>query len=219
VSPPPASRRRPNLWLAVIVTTVACWVVGGLLLWVTGVFPRRAPAAPSRPPVTTTAAPSTPTPDLPPGPEQYRDRHGRFVCRVPAGWQVEEDVGDSRSKVRFFRGQEEIRVIAQPSDQPDLGEADRAAAVAVFRDIARQAGATNLAERELQTAWRELYGLRLLQVDLELDQPGFLWMRQVKFRRAGVDHTIAAYAGSPAAREEVRRVLEGYLAGYQAGDR
>ncbi len=146
----------------------------------------------------------------------YADPKGRFVCAVPAGWRVEEDSADPRSKVALVMGNEEIRVIAQPAVLAELEEADRTAAVQAFHRTIEQTRAGGASGRLLETRWREVRGVKALEVEVEVGAPRYFWMRQVRFRQGGADHTVALYVGSPEQREPLTALFESFLSSYRS---
>ncbi len=145
-------------------------------------------------------------------PPIYADAKGRFACAVPAGWRVEEMPDSARSKVAFVDGSDEIRVIAQLAEAASLTEADRTAVVQAFHTTIARAGTGRL----LDTGWREVGQTKALQVEVEVDAPRYFWMRQVKFRQNGVDHTVALYVGAPERREQMTSLFEKFLQSYRS---
>jgi len=190
-----AGRSHRGMWLG--VTVVASIVSAGVSFFLASRLPEQAVEL---------AAPATAVASLPAmaTSQHYRDPHGRFVCEVPAGWRIESATGDGRSKVNFGWGNDEIRVIAQPARAATVTETERAE---VLRAVA-QWGALR------GTSWRTVGAARAWQLELETPAPEALWVRMVKFREAGMDHTVALYVAAGSPREKLAGQFEEFLRQY-----
>lgn len=205
---------RKRIWISLAVAD--CLVMMWLVYFVAG--HRWNPLRPDGPPAVAEIQPSlaaepnhsSAAPDA-----DYRDSKGRFTCELPVGWQVLEDRGDARSKVRFVSGEDEMRVIVQAIDSTELQETDRQAALEVFNETIERARAAGADGKLLAAEWRTLGATRALQIELEMRPPEFLWMRQLKFRQAGLDHTLALYVATPERRNELAEVFERFLQSYR----
>lgn len=198
------------LWVSLIIMDLA------VLVWVVPfVVRKRWQEVQASPPPT--AAVSRAAVGAAPAPAAtYRDSHGRFACTIPGGWTVIEDRGDSRSKVRFVSGGDEIRVIAQEAESAKLEEADRQAVSQSVGDLLDRARASGIEGRLVRTEWRPFGGGRALQIEIEMRPPGYLWMRQLKFRAQGLDHTVALCIAAPERRAVLLHVFDRFLETYQA---
>lgn len=151
-----------------------------------------------------------------PVPVAYRDPHGRFVCSVPVGWQVVAATESARSNVRLVGDNgDEIRVIAQPAAAAALTEEDRQTAIKVFGEALERARLAGGAGQLVGVRWRQIDAQRVLEIELEMRLPEYLWMRQMKWRSHGIDHTLAAYAGAAERQADLATRFEDFLQRYR----
>ena len=178
----PAPRRSGKLpWMVVGVIVIPALVVWGYLTWsgtkettppVPAVKSSPAPATPStvimEPPLVTPArelSQSVAQAAATPWGTEYRDPHGRFVCRIPPGWQAEETGSADESKIRFFSGRDSLYVISHGSSWPSL---DRGQQGTVERDLFMRMRILNpdgLYGNLLSSLWRTMEGAPALQME------------------------------------------------------
>ena len=197
------------LWTALVIVDLAflCWL---------GSYVRRKHSRELSPASAPHAVAARLPPAAPAATPTYRDPHARFTCRVPDGWTIVEDHGDPRSKVRFVSGDDEIRVIAQETGAAALVETDRQVVLQSFGELIERARETGAQGRVVGSEWRSLGPHRALQTDIEMRPPDYLWMRQVKFRAQGLDHTVALCVAVPERRAALGAVFDRFLETYQS---
>jgi hypothetical protein len=156
------------------------------------------------------AGTASPTPAVESMWDTYSDPTGRFTCRVPPGWETDEDRQDLRSKVRFFQGGNEIRVITRDTSRHVLDESHRREMMAVMeRNVKAIRGQGGVAALR-SVGWRAMEGERGLQVDIDVKAPPVV-QRQVKYKKGGWDHCVGLYAQETARREELLGLFERFL--------
>lgn len=147
------------------------------------------------------------------GPEgqRYSDKSGRFQCQIPAGWTVhgygshvlasqskKSETWAYVSKLKISSGNDEIRVIARPTTQHTLDDSDKSEMKSVVENIlnaVRKQGGSG----ELQDVkFVKVRGEDALENTLEISRPAYRWVRQVKFKKNGLDTTLGLYVSTQA---------------------
>lgn len=170
---------------------------------------------PSTPVEVAVASPPAPAPRREEAQERYTDPEGRFTCDVPRGWTIEAHTDETRSRVKFVSGNDEIRVMSYGADWPplrdqDLSEAEKTIASMLRLDIEGGEYAQVL-ERRL----REVEGVAALQLRLKLAVGAAEWQLCVLlFRNRGREHLVTLYVRSPEQEEYLHVVFDQFLAGF-----
>jgi hypothetical protein len=159
----------------------------------------------------------------------YSDKSGQFQCQIPAGWTVcgygshvladqgkESETWAYVSKLKTYSGNDEIRVTARPTTRHTLDESDKSEMKSVVENIlnsVRKQGGSG----ELQDVkFVKVRGEDALENTLEISRPNYRWVRQVKFKKNGLDHTLGLYVSTQAKQETLVNAFQKFLDNYES---
>lgn len=150
--------------------------------------------------------------------QSYRDPKGRFICNVPAGWNIDEIHDDLLSKVRFHSGPDEIRITAGLKENGFLSEA-YIQRVGIAPSYLWPNGIPPVVHFPFRiVSWIDVHGARALQTEMEISEPNPWRFKLIQFERDGWAHHLAARIASTNQSTELLALFDQFLLNYQAGE-
>jgi hypothetical protein len=101
------------------------------------------------------------------------------------------------------------------TDRHTLDDSDRKEMQTTLDNILAQVRKRGGSGRLIDVNASEHADVPTLIAELEIDRPEFMWVRQVKFKRSGCDHTLGLYVKSQEKRESLAAAFAAFAANYR----
>lgn len=144
----------------------------------------------------------------------YTDVKGRFKCRYPSGWNIERKDPDERSYVVIEKYPFEIRIIARETSRHVLDESDREELQNLIDRLMVQAKREGGETTRSDVSLRKLGNIDALETVVEIKGPSYLYLKQIKYKSNGCDHTIGVGTSNSRSQNLLNELYDSFINSY-----